>query len=157
MPEARYTLDKILEKAIAKEIEAQELYSMMSGRVKEIFVRDELLGLVSFEKEHQAILEKYRRGGVTEGALNPSQPVDWKIAECLDQPAVTPDMQLRDVFLMAANREKASHDFYRSLAGLHPPGAVRTLFEQLAAAEAQHKSRVELLFTEVAFPQTDGG
>jgi rubrerythrin len=157
MPKTQCILDNILEKAIAKEIEAQKLYEMMSGRVKEAFVRNELLELVSFEKEHQAILEKYRRGGVTEGALSLSQPVDWKIAEGLDQPAITSDMQLKDVFLMAANREKASYDCYRRLAEIHPPGAVRTLFEQLAAAEAQHKSRVELLFTEVAFPQTDGG
>jgi|WetSurMetagenome_2_1015567.scaffolds.fasta_scaffold343445_2 rubrerythrin len=157
MTKAQYTLDNILEKAIAKEIEAQELYSMMSGRVIEAFIRDELLGLVSYEKEHQAILEKYRKGGEKEDDLNLSQPVDWKIAECLDQPAVTPHMQLKDVFLMAANREKASYDLYRSLAELHSPGAVRTLFEQLAVAEAQHKSRVELLYTEVAFPQTDGG
>jgi rubrerythrin len=66
-------------------------------------------------------------------------------------------MQLRDVFLLAANREKASHEFYHGLANLHRRGAVRTMFEQLAAAEAQHKRRVEFLFTEVAFPQTDGG
>jgi rubrerythrin len=157
MPKAQYTMDGILEKAIVKEIESQKLYLLMSGRVKETSVRDELLGLVSYEKEHQMLLEKCRRGEVSEGALSLSQPIDWKLAEYMDQPDITPDMQLKDVFMMAANREKASCDFYRQLAELHRPGSVRTMFAQLAVAEAQHKSRVESLYTEVAFPQTDGG
>jgi rubrerythrin len=31
------------------------------------------------------------------------------------------------------------------------------LLEDLAAQELEHKQKVEFLFTEVAFPQTDGG
>ena len=157
MSRAKYTMDEILDMAITREIEAQELYRMMSGRVKEAHVRDELLGLVSFEMEHQAILEKYRRDGLPEGWPGPGQAVDWKITDGMDQPAVTPEIPLKDVFLLAAHREKNSHDFYLRLAGLFPPGLEKTLFKQLAAAEAQHKSRVELLYSEVAFPQTDGG
>jgi rubrerythrin len=66
-------------------------------------------------------------------------------------------MALKDVFLLAANREKASHDFYSKLAAVHPMGGVRRLLEQLADQELEHKRRVEFLYTEVAFPQTDGG
>ena len=157
MPRTRYTLRQILEKAITKEVESQDLYTMMADRVHEPGVKTELLGLVDLEREHQEMLQRYERGGIQDGALGLSEPVDWKIAEHLEQPAIAPDMQLRDVFLLAANREKASHEFYHGLANLHRRGAVRTMFEQLAAAEAQHKRRVEFLFTEVAFPQTDGG
>ena len=66
-------------------------------------------------------------------------------------------MKLQEVFLLAANREMASHDFYQSLAQIHPPGEVQRLLEELAAQELEHKQRVEFLYTEVAFPQTDGG
>jgi len=34
-------------------------------------------------------------------------------------------MKLKDVLLLAANREKASHDFYLSLAQIHPDGEVK--------------------------------
>ena len=66
-------------------------------------------------------------------------------------------MKLKDVFLLAASREKASHEFYLSLAQIHPVGEVKRLVEGLAAQELEHKQRVEFLYTEVAFPQTDGG
>jgi rubrerythrin len=66
-------------------------------------------------------------------------------------------MKLKDVFLLAANREKASHEFYLGLAQIHPDGGVKQLIEKLAAQELEHKQRVEFLYTEVAFPQTDGG
>ena len=79
------------------------------------------------------------------------------IAEHLEQPEISPDMKLKDVFLLAANREKASHEFYLELAGVHPAGQVRRLLEQLASQELEHKRKVEFLYTEVAFPQTNGG
>jgi len=66
-------------------------------------------------------------------------------------------MKLKDVFLLAANREKASHEFYLSLARIHSTGEVKRLIERLAAQELEHKQRVEFLYTEVAFPQTNGG
>lgn len=66
-------------------------------------------------------------------------------------------MQLKDVFLLAANREMHSHRLYLALASLHPPGEVKRLLEELASQELQHKQKVEFLHSEVAFPQTDGG
>ncbi|GAI40314.1 unnamed protein product, partial [marine sediment metagenome] len=46
---------------------------------------------------------------------------------------------------------------YLSLAQIHPTGKVKRLIEGLAAQELEHKQRVEFLYTEVAFPQTNGG
>ena len=51
----------------------------------------------------------------------------------------------------------ASHEFYLSLAEIHPAGEIKRLLEELVAQELGHKQRVEFLYTEVAFPQTDGG
>ena len=66
-------------------------------------------------------------------------------------------MQLKDVFLLAANREKASHELYLSLSQIHPDGTARRMLEELASQELEHKQKVEFLYTEVAFPQTAGG
>jgi len=74
-----------------------------------------------------------------------------------DQAEISSDMKLKDIFILAANREKASHEFYLGLAQIHPAGEVRRLIERLAAQELAHKERVEFLYTEVAFPQTNGG
>jgi rubrerythrin len=152
-----FTLQEILERAIQKEIDSQALYRRLSRLVKDGYARDALQELAKYEKEHQLMLERYRRGELKEGALKASHIIDYRIAEYLEQPEISPDIGLKEVFLLAANREKASHQFYLGLAGLHPQGKVRKMLERLAAQELEHKQKVEYLYTEVAFPQTDGG
>jgi rubrerythrin len=154
---SKFTLEKILERAIQKEIDSQTLYSTLSNRVKDKYVRAALLDLAKYEKEHQLILERYSRGELKEGALSSDDVIDYRIAEHLEQPEISPHMKLEEVFLLAANREKASHELYLDLAEVHPQGEVRRMFERLAAQELEHKQKVEYLYTEVAFPQTDGG
>jgi len=154
---AKLTLNEVLEKAIQKEIESQRLYTELSQKVSEQAAKDAFMSLFREEQRHQSILERYLHGEIKDGALSSGQVIDYKIAEHLDQPEVTPGMKLEDVFLLAANREKASHEFYLSLAEVHPPGQVRRLLEELALQELKHKQKVEFMYTEVAFPQTDGG
>ncbi len=151
------TLEEILNKAIEKEVYAQQLYLSLSQKVNDETARDTFLELAQQEQGHQNLLERYQRGELTEGALGQEQAIDYKIAERLNQPELSVDMKLQEVFLLAANREMASHDFYLSLAQIHPAGEVKRLLEELAAQELEHKQRVEFLYTEVAFPQTNGG
>ena len=151
------TVREILEKAIQKEIESQQLYRHLSEKMTDGTARDAFRQLTQQEQGHQAFLEEYLQGKFKEGTLGREQALDYRIAEHLEQPEISPNMKLKDVFLMAANHEKASHDFYLELAGVHPPGQVRRLLEQLASQELEHKHKVEFLYTEVAFPQTDGG
>jgi rubrerythrin len=154
---SEFTLEKILERAIQKEIESQNLYSTLSRGVKDQYAKAALRDLAKYEKKHQLILERYRRGELKEGALSSDYVIDYRIAEHLEQPEISSNMNLKDVFLVAANREKASHELYLGLAEIHPQGEVRRMFEELAAQELEHKQKVEYLYTEVAFPQTDGG
>lgn len=151
------TLKEVLEKAIRKEIESKLLYTDLSQKVNKEAAKGALLGLVQQERGHQNLLERYRRGELKKGALSRRQAVDYKIAERLDQPEITPEMGLKDVFLLAASRERAAHEFYLSFARIHPAGEVKRLIQELASQELEHKQRVEFLYTEVAFPQTDGG
>jgi rubrerythrin len=154
---AHLTVRDVLEKAIQKEIESQRLYIDLSQKMSDQTVKEAFMSLSQEEQRHQSILEQYQRGEIKEGTLSSGHVIDYKIAEYLDQPELTPDMEFKDVFLLAANREKASHEFYLSLAQVHPPGRARRLLEELASQELKHKQRVEFLYTEVAFPQTDGG
>ncbi len=151
------TLGEVLARAIEKEIGSQMVYQSLSQRVSQKATRDVFLELAQQERGHQRLLEKYQRGKLERGALGPDHIVDYHIAERLDSPRISPDMGLQDAFLVAANREKIAHELYLSLAQMHPAGEIKRLFKQLAAQELEHKRKVELLFTEVAFPQTDGG
>ena len=151
------TLQQVLERAIQKEFESQRLYNNLSQKAKEATAKDVLRDMVRQEKGHQNLLERYLAGKLRKGALNPGLVVDYKIAEKLEEPEPPPIMGLKDVFLLAAKREKAAYGLYLGLAGMHPAGETRKLLEDLASQEQQHKLRVETLYTEVAFPQTDGG
>jgi len=107
--------------------------------MKDQVAKDAFQELAQQEQGHQNLLEKYLRGELKGGTLSRGQVIDYKIAERLDQSEISLDMKLKDVFLLAANREKASHEFYLSLAQIHPAGEVKRLIERLAAQELEHK------------------
>ncbi len=151
------TLNEVLGKAIQKEVESQILYRDLGQEMNDQAAKDAFQELGRQEQGHQNLLEKYSRGEFKGGLPSRGQVIDYKIAEHLDQAEISPDMKLPDVFLLAANREKASHEFYIGLATIHPAGEAKRLMEEMAAQELGHKQRVEFLYTEVAFPQTDGG
>jgi rubrerythrin len=153
----RLTLERALEKAIQREIESQHLYRDLSQKMTDEAAKDAFRQLSQEEQGHENLLRRYLRGEFKEGALPREQILDYKIAEHLEPPEISPGMKLKDVFLLAANREKVSHEFYLSLAGVHPLGPVRRLLEQLASQELGHKQRIEFLYSETAFPQTYGG
>ncbi len=151
------TLKEVLGKAIQKEIEAQLLYASLSEKMSDKAAKDAFQELARQEQGHQPLLERYLRGELKRGTLNRGQVIDYKIAEHLERPQLSLEMKLKDAFLLAANREKASHEFYLGLARIHPAGEVKRLLERLASQELKHKQRVEFLYAEVAFPQTNGG
>ena len=153
----QFTLNDILGKAIQKEIGSRLLYIDLSQKIKDQVAKDAFQELAQQEQGHQNLLEQYLRGELKGGTLSRGQIVDYKIAEYIDQPEISPDMKLKDVFLLAANREKVSHEFYLGLASIHPAGEAKRLLEELALQELKHKQKVEFLYSEVAFPQTDGG
>ena len=151
------TVKELLTKAIEKEISARQLYLNLSQKLTDQGAKDALKDLANQELGHRRLLERYLQGKLKGGASGDGQVLDYKIAEHLDQPEISLDMNLPDIFLIAANREMVAHEFYLGLAQFHPEGEVKRLFEKLATEELKHKHRVELLYTEVAFPQTDGG
>jgi rubrerythrin len=155
MPEL--SIDEVLRKAIEKEIESQELYSELGQKMNEAAAKETFEKLTQQEKAHQQLLEQLLRGEVGEGDLIKGHPVDYKITEHFEQPEISPDLKLKDVFLLAASREKAAQELYLDLAQLHPSGEVKSVFTMLATQELQHKEKMEFFYTEVAFPQTDGG
>jgi len=129
----QFTLNEILGKAIQKEIGSRLLYIDLSQKMKDQVAKDAFQELAQQEQGHQNLLGKYLRGELKGGTLSRGQVIDYKIAERLDQSEISLDMKLKDVFLLAANREKASHEFYLSLAQIHPAGEVKRLIERLAA------------------------
>jgi len=154
---ATASVGRILDLAIQNEIEAQRFYRSLSEDASDAETRDTLDYLADEEAKHQEFLERYRRGEVEVGSLGADEPVDYKIAEYFEEPSYSDEMKSEDAFLIAAHREKLSHEFYLTLANLHPEGEVREMLRAMAQQELGHKEKMEYLYSNTAFRQTAGG
>jgi rubrerythrin len=143
--------------AILREEEAHAFYTDLLTRVLDASAKDALTLLANEEKKHKAFLVSYRDGGFGKDALRLNHPVDYKVAEHLERPDIGKDMKSKDVFLVAAHRELNSYNFYMGIADLHPEGELREIFRKMASEEMKHKEKVEYLYANAAFAQTDGG
>ena len=150
-------ISTVIDTAIEREEKAYAFYRDLSGRVDDLTARETLEFLSEEEKKHKAFLEKYRKGDYGPEALRMTDVVEYKIAEYLVNPDIQKNMDSKDVYLVAAHRELNSYNFYKSLADLHPEGSVKTILLRMANEEKKHKEKVEYLYSNTAFPQTDGG
>jgi rubrerythrin len=147
----------VIDKAIMREEEAFAFYTGLHDKVEDPQARDTLKFMAGEEQKHRDFLVAYRDGRKTFTALKMDDIVDYRLAQGLDVPEVTKDLDSASVYLVAANRELASYNFYRSLAGFQPEGELRDMLKLMAAQEMVHKEKVEYLYSNTAFPQTAGG
>lgn len=145
----QWTIKEVLSRAIQKEIQARLLYLSLSVRVKDKTVSKTLYEMALVEQGHQERLESYLRGDIKVGGLKAGQVVDLKIVEDEGQLVVSADMTVAEVLLMAAGWERDANKFYLELAQIHPPGQVKTLLEELALQELEHKRLVETLYKQL--------
>ena len=151
------TLQEVIDQAILREEEAFAFYEKLMDTVADTASQDTLDFMAKEELKHKEILERYSRGELGQDALSLREVVDARVAEALGPPDVTERLDHKDIFLVAAEREKASHEFYAKLAELQPPGELKKLLSKLAQEELAHKEKAEYLYCNAAFPQTDGG
>lgn len=144
--------------AISREEEAFQFYTDLAAKVPDDAARDALLWIRKEEAKHKAFLVKFRSDGVGPEAMRLSDPVYYKIAEHLDEPEVEEDMSRADIFLIASHRELRAYKFYTELAMLYNEGeSVHEMLVKIANEELKHKEKMEYLYANTAFPQTDGG
>jgi rubrerythrin len=151
------TTEEIFKKAIVFEELSHAFYKRLQEVVLDEATKNTLDYLAREELKHKEILEGYFQGKFSGVTLGKTQAHDSKIVEAFQAPPVVPDLPQKDAFLLAAEREKHSHEFYSNLAALHPAGETRDIFLQLAREELGHKEKVEYLYVNAAFPQTSGG
>ena len=150
-------LSDFIDIAIQREIEAYEFYRGLCGTVQDTTARDALDFLAKEERKHREFLESYQAGRLGPGTLRLTQVVDYKIAEYMEKPDIQKNMHSKDVYLVAAHREQNSVNFYTGLAAIHPDGEVKEMLLHMTNEEKRHKEKVEYLYSNTAFPQTDGG
>ncbi|UCE98641.1 MAG: ferritin family protein [Planctomycetota bacterium] len=139
--------DEILEFAIAREMEANELYMELAVRLENPAMRELSLEFAKEELEHKAKLELevFKRGKV----LHPvEKTAGFKTADYMVDFAVKPDMNYKDLLIMAIEKEKKSLRLYIDLAAIIDDKNSRETLISIAEEEARHKVLFEIEYDE---------
>jgi rubrerythrin len=151
-------LRKVIETAIGREIEAYQFYTELAQWVEDTAARETLLWIAAEEQKHRSFLEKFQAEGKGPQDMRVADVVFYKIAEHLDEPEVSETLDRGQAFLVASHRELRSFKFYSELAELYEEGdEIRVTLLRIANEELKHKEKMEYLYANTAFPQTDGG
>ncbi len=147
-----------IETAIKREEEAFAFYNDLAIQVADESARETVLWIAREEKKHKAFLVKFRDRGEGPTSMRVADVTYYKIAEHLEEPEASATMGRAEVFLLAAHRERRAHQFYTELAALYDEGVeVREMLLRIANEELKHKEKMEYLYANTSFPQTDGG
>jgi rubrerythrin len=136
------SVEEILDYAIAREEEAELLYTELANRVARPGMREAFLHFAAEERGHKKRLEKIRAGELP--AIGEEQVRDLKIADHLVEPEPTANMTYQEALLFAMKAEKAAFTMYTKLAELAEDPSLVRVFESLAQQEAKHKLRFEI-------------
>jgi rubrerythrin len=151
-------LNACIETAIGREEEAVVFYNDLAGQVNDDAARETLLWIGDEEKKHKAFLVQFRDKGQGPSNMRIADVTYYKIAEHLEEPEASDAMRREEVFLLAAHRELRSFQFYSELAALYEEGSeIRDMLLRIANEELKHKEKMEYLYANTSFPQTDGG
>jgi len=152
---SQLTLSEVIKEAIQKEVLSRFMYIGLRQRVKSQESKDAFKLLAEQEEYHQHVLEDYLSGKLKEGTLSNNMVVDHSVTDHLGQPDVTPNMDIKDVYVLAVKKEQTANNFYSNLAAIHPEGKAKNLLEFLAAQELEHKAIVEKLSEDFNNPKTE--
>jgi len=138
--------EEALNFAIKREIEAARFYTHLSQRMQKREMREALLEMAEEEKSHRDRLIAVRDQGVFQAGV--SELPDLKVAEYVEMPEITDDLDYAQALIVAMKREAAARDLYLELARCAPDAALAGIFSRLAEEEGLHKRRFEAEYEE---------
>lgn len=145
-------IEAILKMAMDWEIEAYEFYHALSQKNLDSSVKQIFAELAEEEQKHQKILQSFLKN--PEKPLRFKRTADFKVAETVEElPPLTADMKPVDAITLAMKREEEAMNRYKNLAENSETAEQAKIFQELAYMEQGHKTRLEELYTNMAFPE----
>lgn len=140
------SIDEVLEFAIYREIEANQFYMSLAEQAENEAMRKVFEDFAKEELGHKAKLEAMKGGKVTVAS---GKVADLKIADYVVDVEPGPDMDYKDVLIVAMQKERASFNLYTDLAEAVENKTQKDTFLLLAQDEAKHKQRFEIEYDNV--------
>ncbi|MCP4614183.1 MAG: ferritin family protein [Planctomycetes bacterium] len=135
------SVDELLDAAIMREIQAQELYMKMAFMVNNPWMRNVLEGFAQSEVQHQKKLEAVKAGKIR---LGQEEFGNFVIEEALDDIKPNANMNYRELLAYSIKKEHCSHQFYNTMASIFSESELKDMFLKLAQEEANHKGQLEI-------------
>jgi len=142
---------KIIANAIDREVEAYSFYRSVSERVKDPALKAIFTELAGEETKHRTYLQAVLTQG--KGAMHFSESADYRVTDSTASPALSPTMKPLDGLVLAIKKELDAMQMYSQLANANTDPEQKMIFQQLAAMEKGHKTRLEEIYTNMAFPE----
>lgn len=142
---------KIISFAIKCEVEACMYYTAVSDIAKDKNLKDLFGGLARDEKEHRVTLEAFLARSPETMHFSESQ--DYRVVDGLSTPPLTMDLKPVEGLIIAVKKELEAMQMYTQMANASTEEAQRNIFLQLASMERGHKSRLEDIYVNMAFPE----
>lgn len=142
---------KIIANAIKAEVAANKFYSGVAKKTQDANLKKLFKELADEEAQHKLTLKGYLAKGAEK--FNFSESADYKVADELPTPPLTPDLKPVDGLVIAIKNELAAMQMYTQLAKTSADKAQKKVFLELASMERGHKKKLEDLYTNMAFPE----
>jgi rubrerythrin len=142
---------EILSIAINREVEAYTFYRSVADRVKDTNLKSLFGDLAGEETKHREFLQGLLSKDL--GSLHFSAEKDYRIADTLKTPDLSPDLKPIDGIVIAIRKELDAMQMYTQLAGASTDPGQKNMFMELASMERGHKARLEDMYTSMAFPE----
>lgn len=142
---------KIMLQAIDNEIEAYTFYRTVSDKAKDKKLKDLFDELAKDEAKHKFTLEGFLTKAPEKLHFSTSQ--DYKVADAIPTPPLTPDLKPIDGIVIAIKKELEAMQMYTQLANTSTDEDQKNIFLELASMERGHKNRLEDIYTNMAFPE----
>jgi rubrerythrin len=137
---------EILDFAIAMELKAENLYTMIAEKATTEHNRTLFESLAQEEKWHRAKLEGVKLGDFKIGSTDPVP--DLKISDYANDVEITDNSSYQTILMFAMKQEKQAFRMYTDLAEKTDNEELKNLFLSLAQEEAKHKLRFEIEYDE---------
>jgi rubrerythrin len=142
---------EIIKQAIANEVEARKFYEDAAKTLKDPYLKKLFASLAEEEKKHRDILTQIYTSNTIDHYF--SETRDYKVAETMDEPALSMDMKPADALALAMKKEEAAMKQYTAMANMCDDADKRQVFLDLAAMERDHKLKMETAFTDIGYPE----
>ena len=141
----------IIKFAMENEVEARKFYEDAAAKVANPQLKEMFSGFAEEERRHREILKQiYISNRVGEYF---DEDRDYRVAEDVDIPQLSTDMQPAEAIVLAMKKEAAAMAQYMELADGCPDPDQKKVFLDLAAMERGHKLRMENAFVDIGYPE----